>query len=259
MQPDREKNLQGLGRRLGYNFSNISLLDHALMHSSYVHENAGNHYDSNERLEFLGDAVLELCVSQLLFSRFPESDEGAMSKARSSLVNEAQLAQAARGLELGTFLLLGRGEDIQNGRDKPSLLADAMEAVFAAIYLDGGLEAARTVVIALLEPRLDMAMQRASRKDFKTRIQEKVQEQLHVTPRYKLLETTGPDHDKFFRVALVVQGRELAHGSGKSKKEAEQQAAKQGLLLIQEGLDLASDTDQPTPKSGPHPHITCLM
>ena len=238
MQPDREKNLESLALTLGYIFNDISLLDHALMHSSYVHENVGCEQGSNERLEFLGDAVLELCVSHLLFSSFPDSDEGAMSKARSSLVNETRLASVARGLSLGKFLLLGRGEEIQNGRDKPSILADAVEAIFAAIYLDGGLEAARTVVLSMLEPRLGQAMQRASRKDYKTRIQEKIQEHLHVTPRYQLLETTGPDHEKYFRVALTVKGREIAQGAGKSKKEAEQKAAKEGLDQIEEGLDL---------------------
>ena len=238
MQPDREKNLESLALSLGYIFNDISLLDHALMHSSFVHENAGCEQGSNERLEFLGDAVLELCVSHLLFSSFPDSDEGAMSKARSSLVNESRLASVARGLSLGKFLLLGRGEEIQNGRDKPSILADAVEAIFAAIYLDGGLEAARTVVLSMLEPKLGQAMQRASRKDYKTRIQEKIQEYLHVTPRYQLLEATGPDHEKNFRVALTVKGREIAQGAGKSKKEAEQKAAKEGLTQIEEGLEL---------------------
>jgi ribonuclease-3 len=238
MQAERQKTLETLSSRLGYEFNDLALLDQALKHSSYVHENAGGRSDSNERLEFLGDAVLELCVSQMLFLQFPDADEGAMSKARSSLVNEANLAKAARKLGLGQFMMLGRGEEIQNGREKPSLLSDAVEAILAAIYLDGGLNDARQVVELLFSAKLPQAMKRASRKDFKTRIQEKVQERLHITPRYHLVEAVGPDHEKEFRVMLVVDGQEIAQGHGKSKKEAEQQAAQKGLELLEAGLKL---------------------
>ena len=238
MQEDRQKNLEALAGRLGYEFKDLALLDQALKHSSYVHENKGGRCDSNERLEFLGDAVLELCVSQMLYLHFPKADEGAMSKARSSLVNESHLARAARELDLGRFMMLGRGEEIQNGREKPSLLSDAMEAALAAVYLDGGLDQVSRVVDRLLGGKLERAIQRASRKDFKTRIQEKVQERLHITPRYQLVEAVGPDHEKLFRVMLLVDGREIAQGNGKSKKEAEQQAAQKGLELLEEGLEL---------------------
>jgi ribonuclease-3 len=238
MQADRQKNLQALATRLGYEFSDLNLLDQALKHSSYVHENRGAHIDCNERLEFLGDAVLELCISQMLYERFPQADEGAMSKARSSLVNETRLAEAARELGLGQFMMLGRGEDIQQGREKPSLLSDAVEASLAAVYLDGGLDQVKLVVSRLFGGKLERAMLRASRKDYKTRIQEKVQEQLHITPRYRLVEAVGPDHEKSFKVMLMISGKEVAMGSGRSKKEAEQQAAQEGLELIKQGLEL---------------------
>lgn len=229
MDPKREKALQELADTLQYQFKDLGLLHLALCHSSYVHEHAGDMLSSNERLEFLGDAVLELCVTQLLFHRYPHAREGQLSKARSAMVNEGRLAQVARELKLGSYLLLGRGEELQQGRQKPSLLADAMEAVLAAIYLDSGLEAADTLVRRLLGPFAEAAIQRANRKDYKTRIQEKVQEMMRVTPRYQLLEASGPDHAKTFRVALIIDGRQAAVGEGRSKKEAEQMAARRAL------------------------------
>ncbi len=229
MDPERARQLNRLQGELGYRFVDIDRLDRALMHSSYVHEQAEPPAASNERLEFLGDAVLELVVTEFLFQRFPEASEGQLSKARSGVVNESRLADTARRLSLGDYLLLGRGEQAQGGNEKNSLLADAMEALLAAIYLDGGLEPVRGLVHRVLSPAAERALSRAPRRDYKTRLQERVQELMHVTPRYKLVEASGPDHDRRFLVALLVAGSEVARGEGRSKKEAEQKAARQGL------------------------------
>ena len=227
-QPRREL-LSLLCAKLGYNFNSWELLHIALRHKSYVHEHPEDQAGSNERLEFLGDAVLELCITQMLYERFPQAPEGQLSKARSSLVNENRLAATARRLELGSYLLVGRGEETQNGRDKPSLLADALEAVLAAVYLDGGLESVHRLIVDLLGPAAAAAMTRTRQKDYKTRLQELIQEKMHITPRYEIIKTQGPDHAKIFKVALTINDRPLAQGTGNSKKEAEQNAAQAGL------------------------------
>ncbi len=229
MDPTQAQRLEQLSRRLGYRFSDPGLLAQALRHSSYIHEHPGQAGDSYERLEFLGDAVLELVITELLYQRFPGAAEGQLSKARAGVVNEARLAAVARSLELGSCLWLGRGEELQGGRDKPSILADVVEAIAAAIYLDGGLEAARRVLLELLGPAAEQAILRAPQKDFKTRFQEAVQEALHITPGYEVVDSQGPDHAKTFTVAVVIDGRRVATGSGRSKKEAEQEAARRGL------------------------------
>ncbi|MBI5524439.1 MAG: ribonuclease III [Desulfarculus sp.] len=231
MDQERAAALAELSDKLGYHFHDLGLLEAALRHSSYVHEHPDQAGESNERMEFLGDAVLELVITQLLFERFPQASEGQLSKARSGVVNEGRLAATAGTLGLGHYLLLGKGEESQNGHQKPSILADALEAVAAAIYLDGGLEAARQVLLNLLGPVAEQAILRAPKKDYKTRLQERVQEALHITPRYLLLSAEGPDHDKLFLVSVEIDGQAVATGQGRSKKEAEQHAAQQGLDL----------------------------
>ena len=235
MDAVRRQELEELVRRLGHEFADLSLLDTALHHSSYVHEHVKEGLVSNERLEFLGDAVLELVVTELLYRLFPGASEGQLSKARSGVVNEGRLAAAARSLGLGGYLRLGRGEEKQGGRDKSSILADALEAVVAAVYLDGGLEAARRFLHELLGEEAARSLRRAPRQDYKTRLQERVQEILHITPRYQLLHSEGPDHDKTFTVALVIGEQEVSQGRGKSKKEAEQEAARVGLEKLEAG------------------------
>jgi ribonuclease-3 len=235
MELARHQDLQALARRIGHDFEDLSLLDQALSHSSFVHEHPEQATFSNERLEFLGDAVLELVITQHLYQSFPEAAEGQLSRARSAVVNEARLAAQARRLELGRYLLLGRGEENQGGRDKPSILADALEAVAAAVYLDGGLEAARAWLLGVFSDEAERSLGRPRRQDYKTRLQERVQERLKITPRYELVEATGPDHDKTFRCALILNGAEAAVGGGKSKKEAEQEAARLGLELLHRG------------------------
>lgn len=240
MDDSRRLALEGLASDIGYSFKNTDLFDRALHHSSWVHEHPDEAMGSNERLEFLGDAVLELVITEHLFHRFDEASEGQLSKARSGVVNEARLAAAARELHLGDYLLLGKGEEAQGGRDKPSILADALEALLASVYLDGGLEAARQVFTELLSQAAERSLSRAPKRDFKTNLQEKVQETLHVTPRYKLLSTSGPDHDKTFTVACLVDGQDIAQGTGKSKKEAEQNAARASLEALQQAGTLSA-------------------
>lgn len=229
MNTESQPSLQQLCARLGYSFRDPALLAQAVRHSSYIHEHPELEGESYERLEFLGDAVLELVITEFLYRRFPEASEGHLSKARAGVVNENRLASVARSLELGPCLLLGRGEEMQGGREKPSILADVVEALSAAIYLDGGLEEARRVLKGLLAEAAENALLRTPKKDYKTRLQEEVQEVLHLTPGYELIHAEGPDHAKIFTAALIIDGRRVAIGSGRSKKEAEQDSARRGL------------------------------
>jgi ribonuclease-3 len=218
-----------LERKLDYRFSRPELLDRALSHASWTNEAALDALASNQRLEFLGDAVLELAVSRLLYENFPEADEGTLTRSRAALVNERALARLARQLDLAPWLRLGRGERAAGGADKPSILADAMEALFGAIYLDGGLEAAAQVIERLIGPRLEGALARAPGRDPKTQLQELAQRRFHLTPRYTLVSESGPDHAKRFAAEVEVGGRVWGMGEGRSRKEAERLAAAQAL------------------------------
>ncbi|HEY3359776.1 MAG TPA: ribonuclease III [Polyangia bacterium] len=220
-----------LEAKLGHRFANRQLLEMALTHKSYLNENPAIGREDNERLEFLGDAVIGLTVGHLLMETQPLRSEGELSRGRASIVNEHGLASVADELGLGEWLFLGKGEEQTGGRRKPSILADACEAVMAAIYLDGGYQAAFKVVRQLIEPRLREA-QDAAATDYKTRLQERAQARLHCTPRYTVVAESGPDHDKVFDVALLLNGREYARGQGKSKKEAEQRAAALALAAL---------------------------
>lgn len=227
-QPSPE--LAVLEARLGLTFRDPGLLRQALRHSSYAHENPDSG-PSNEQLEFLGDAVLSLTVSHLLLKAFPGSPEGELSKRRAALVNARTLAAVARNLRLGDFLLLGKGEERQGGRLKSSLLADALEAVLAAVYLDQGLEAAAGLVRTWLGPLL-AAQEGLEVQDAKTRLQEWLQARGQAPPRYEVLEESGPSHARIFRVALRLGGETLAEGRGRSKKAAEQEAARHALAVL---------------------------
>jgi ribonuclease III len=228
--------LDELERVLQYSFQNPQTLHQALIHRSFAHENPHLQQADNETLEFLGDAVLGLAVSHLLLERFPNLNEGDLSRLRSSIVNERELAKLSLGLKLGEFLRLGKGEELTGGRQKPSLLADTLEAVLAAIYLDGGLEATIHLVRRLfqgyLEAERDEDPLKIWDKDYKTQLQELTQARLKLTPAYVLEIEAGPDHDKTFEVSVALEGRILARGSGKSKKEAQQQAARQALEAL---------------------------
>jgi ribonuclease-3 len=200
----RERHLKVLARRLGHRFKDLGLLDRALRHSSYAHENPGVG-PSNEQLEFLGDAVLSLAVSNLLLVAYPQSSEGELSRGRAALVNARQLAILARQLDLGSQLLLGRGEEQQAGRDKPSLLADALEATLAAVFLDGGLKAAEGLTRRLFTPFLE-SMGAPFWQDFKTSLQEFTQARDKTSPTYRLLTESGPGHARHFQVEVELLG-----------------------------------------------------
>ena len=225
--------LDDLQRSLQYHFRKPQTLYQALIHRSFAHENPQLQQVDNETLEFLGDAVLGLAISHLLLERFPSLTEGDLSRLRSSIVNERELAKLATGLSLGDYLLLGKGEELTGGRQKPSLLADTLEAVLAAIYLDGGLETAIGVVrrffVEYLNVERDEDPLKILDKDYKTQLQELTQARLKLTPDYVLETEEGPDHDKTFCVSVTLEGEILATGSGKSKKEAQQEAARQAL------------------------------
>ena len=211
---------------------NPSLLTEALTHKSYVNERRDSGRNHNERLEFLGDAVLSLIVSDYLTKQYPEFSEGILSKLKAKLVSEAPLANVARRLDLGARLKLGRGEELSNGRDKASLLADALEAVIAAVYLDGGFAASRDFTIEALADELhqiDVLQERSGGDDYKTRFQEWCQKRYEVLPRYVIVRETGPDHHKVFEVEVQVNDRVFGIGRGLSKKEAEQEAAQRAL------------------------------
>ncbi|MBQ88760.1 MAG: ribonuclease III [Acidimicrobiaceae bacterium] len=212
-----------LEERLGYHFVEPGLLVHALTHRSWCAEQPGD--ESNERLEFLGDAVLGVVVTDHLFSAFPDLPEGQLAKARAAVVSSTTLAEVGLELGVGLDLRLGKGEDASGGREKASILADAVEAVLGAMYLDGGVEPVRRLVLEQLSERIDQAAERPGDKDFKTRLQEVAAHDGFTPPVYALTES-GPDHHKRFHATVAVGGERLGAGTGTSKKEAEQKAAR---------------------------------
>ncbi len=230
-----------LEEKLGYAFRDFGLLETALTHRSYVNESRKDRIHNNERLEFLGDAVLDLVVARNLMDYFPAADEGALSRARASLVSEKSLARIARDVDLGSMLRLGKGEALSGGRGKDSLLADAFEAVIAAVYLDGGFRAAFHSVTALMGESMKTVMQGEFDHDPKSCLQERLQADFSTVPCYRMVEEKGPEHKKSFTVELYVWNYCLGRGQGKTKKEAEQKAAAFLLEELQSGaLDLAS-------------------
>ena len=228
------RDLAELTHHLGYAFRDLTLLQRALAHRSWCAEHPGGL--SNERLEFLGDAVLGWVVAETTYHRFGELPEGRLTDLRKAVVNARALAGAARRLGVGDFLLLGRGEDAAGGRDKESILSDALEALIGAVYLDGGAEAARAVVRRLVDDALDEAVSRLDHLDHKSRLQEMLAQQAAPPPHYDV-SSEGPDHDKWFFATVSVGDRALGHGEGPSKKRAEQHAAAQAC----ETLDGVSD------------------
>ena len=223
-----------LEARLGYSFRDAALCETALTHRSWLNEVDLPGRSDNERLEFLGDAVLALVVSDLVMRRFPARAEGDLTRVRAALVSEGGLARAATALDLGTWILLGRGEERTGGRSRPSILANALEALMGAVYLDGGLPPAATAAERLFEGALGDVDQHA-KLDFKSRLQERAQALLQVPPVYSVVSAKGPDHDKRFEVAVLLGGREVARASGRSKKEAEQSAAAVALTTLDKG------------------------
>jgi ribonuclease-3 len=219
-------NLNELSKRLCYTFKKPEILIQAFRHSSYVNEQTDSDLRDNERLEFLGDAVLDLAISHVLMELFQDSKEGDLSKYRATVVNENGLYQVAQSLALGDYLTLGKGEEVTGGRKRPSILADTMEAVLGALYLDAGFEKTKEIIRRLFLPLLGEIETEKADNDYKSRLQEYTQEVYKTRPEYVLIGESGPPHNKTFRVALHLQGKTMAEDEGKSKKEAEQKAAK---------------------------------
>ncbi len=219
--------LTAIEERINHRFSNPELLERALTHKSYANENRVPAH--NERLEFLGDSVLGLVVSEYLMDTCPDSTEGDLSRLRAAIVSEPALAVVAREIGLGGFLLLGRGEDQTGGRDKDSLLADCLEALIASIYLDAGIAAVEAFVLRFFGEIIRKTCTARGRQDYKTELQELCQERIRQLPEYRVVSETGPDHQKQFEVELSLKGAVYGRGIGRSKKEAEQKAAKEAL------------------------------
>ena len=223
----------GIEQFLQYEFNDKNLLQEALRHSSFVNELGEPQLRDNERLEFLGDAVLNLIVGHILMRCYPDLKEGDLSRSRANLVNENQLAKMARSFDLGLYIQLGKGEVQTHGREKSSILADTFEALMASVYLDGGFDAAYQIIETNFQPLIEHLHTAANNHDYKSQLQEKVQVDHGAMPEYSIMREDGPDHDKTFRVALKVLDIET-QGSGKSKKTAEQDAARLALEILSE-------------------------
>ena len=223
-------------QKIGYTFCDIHLLDKALTHSAYVKETGQSRLCDNERLEFLGDAFLDAIIGEELYRRLPKAEEGKLTKARASIVCEKSLAAAGRKLSIGEHMLFSRGEEKSGGRDRDSILADGMEAVIGAIYLDGGYEQVRSFVVGIFQDDLQAAGKgRLTKRDYKSEIQEQLQARGILDMQYVLEKEEGPDHNKIFSVRLEVLGEPAGRGKGKSKKLAEQNAAKDAM---ERGIDV---------------------
>ena len=229
-----QTDLSELSRKLMYAFKDTNLLVESLRHSSFVNEQLDTDLQDNERLEFLGDAVLNLVVGHILMQRYPDLKEGDLSRMRANLVNESQLASIAREIDLGSYIQLGKGEIHSKGWNKKSILADTIEAVVAAVYIDGGFNAVFNIIDSHFSFLINSVTTPAANHDFKSQIQELVQMELRSIPIYNVVHESGPDHDKTFRVQLKV-GEVQTEGIGKSKKAAEQDAARKGLDIFKSG------------------------
>lgn len=225
--------MEELEKKLGYSFQDRALLETALNHSSYANENRAAGFESNERLEFLGDSVLGQIVASYLFLTYPKMPEGQMTRLRAELVCEQSLHSVAQKLELGRYIKLGRGEEHTGGRQRESILADAVEAVIAAMYLDGGIEVSRRFIGTYILSGFE-AEEIHTVTDYKTALQEHIQRKAGQTLIYELVSESGPDHRKTFTMRVALNGRSIGEGSGRTKKEAEQNAARAGLEALPE-------------------------
>jgi len=221
--------IKNLENKIGYSFKNERLLEEALTHRSYLNENPREGISHNERLEFLGDAVLELAVTEDLYSRFPQYEEGTLTSFRAALVNYIMLASIAREIGLDGFLRLSKGEAKDTGRAREVILANAMEALIGAIYLDSGYQSSRAFVLRIVMPHLEKVMELETYRDPKSTLQEKVQADYKMTPSYKVISEIGPDHAKVFTMGVYFGDKMVAEGSGPSKQDAEVDAAKNAL------------------------------
>jgi len=229
--------LEPLQLNLNYKFKNIRLLKTALTHSSYANENKMKITANNERLEFLGDTILNLIVSQYLYKKYPNYPEGELTKIRAKVVCESSLAFAAKKIDLGKYLLLGKGEDSTGGRDRESILGDASEALVGAVYIDSDFETVNKLLLQNFETDIVYAVAKGALfTDYKTELQENLQKMTRSKIEYKVIKEEGPDHNKVFHMNVVVDNKIVGKGSGRNKKEAEQMAAKEALLIM-EGHD----------------------
>lgn len=218
--------MQTIEEKIGYTFQNKELLKKALTHTSYAYE---NNIESNEKLEFLGDSILEFVSSKYLYENYPELKEGEMTKVRATVVCEKSLYKVAKMHDFSDFLYLGRSERKMGGQERPAILADSVEAMIAAIYLDGGIEQAEKFIIQSLKEDIEIATKHVGDKDYKTVLQEKLQEHGDVKIEYEIIKEEGPDHNKSFEVQVSCDGKKLAKGKGRSKKEAQMNAAQKAL------------------------------
>lgn len=233
-----KKRIEALGsfeESIGVRFNNITLLSQALTHSSYVYEKEKRGITQNERLEFLGDVVLSLVVSEYIYNYYPQHLEGDLAKIRAVVVSRKVLARIAKSVGVGELLLLGKGEELTGGRKRNSILANTFEAIVGAIYLDAGLSVAGRFILSLLKEEIELANRNESIRDYKTFLQEFTQERYKMLPTYEVTRALGPDHRKSFEVNCIVKGDVFGKGRGKSKKEAEQDAAYNALKKLKKG------------------------
>jgi len=232
-EPATDGSIEALQKRIGYSFRDTSLLNLALLHKSYANEQQLVQHCGNERLEFLGDAVIELVVSHILMEQEQDSTEGRLSKMRASIVNTESLAEISRRYGLNDCLLLSRGEQENNGREKKSILANAYEALAAAVYLDGGFESVFGMISDHFKPLIGEAAARGFIRDYKSRLQEQAQKLFNAMPMYEIISETGPDHFKTFGAQVIINGQRYGTGHGGNKKKAEQQAARRTLKTLE--------------------------
>ena len=233
--------LREVEKKLGYSFQDRTFLQRALQHRSHVHISGSNRNQSNERLEFLGDSVLGLVVNEYLYLRFPKRAEGDLTKMKSLLVCGTRLSEVAGNLQLGSHIRMSRSEAATGGRKRTSILADTMEAVIGAVYLDGGIEAAHRVIKHCLLDRSSRLLNRRSLGNYKSRLQELIQAKYKNPPRYRVVRATGPDHARIFTVSVTFHGVVLGTGEGPNKKAAEQKAAQEALNRLAEEPELLND------------------
>ena len=232
MNLERRKQLAEFQEILNISFDSLVVLNIALTHSSYAHQHNLKYNDHNERLEFLGDSVLSLIVSEYLYKKYRNKQEGKLSRIRAGVVCESSLASVARNLFINKFIMIGKGEELSGGREKDSLLADACEAVIAAVYLEKGLEEARKFVLEHLVEKIEVIVKDHNYNDYKSKLQEYVQKNLLSAIEYRVIEETGPAHDKTFQIEVYLDNKCCGRGLGKSKKEAEQKSAREALRML---------------------------
>jgi ribonuclease III len=235
--------LSVLEAKLGYTFRDRSLLINALLHRSHIHVTGQDREQSNERLEFLGDAVLGLVVNERLYHKFPERSEGDLTKMKSLLVCGVRLSEVAVNFDLGVHIRMSRSEAATGGRQRSSILADTTEALIGAVYLDGGLAPAAGMIERVVLSGSDKILARRSLRNYKSRLQEMIQARFKTPPRYKVLEVSGPDHDRLFKVSVFINGIAMGEGEGRNKKTAEQSAAREALQHIENDPKLLDDTE----------------